>query len=146
MNLLENACKFTPRNGHIKVVAYSVSAQRGIRTPPGITAGKGAGFRIDVCDSGPGIPPELLPNIFEEYVSHGSAADRSGGGLGLAICKMILQAHRGEIWIESGGNGTTFSFFLPFNEPVTAKNFSVPPVACWDEQGQLLTKELRGER
>jgi signal transduction histidine kinase len=93
------------------------------------TAGKGnpqeapGAYRVDVSDSGPGIAPEYLPTIFEEYVSYGDPQDRSGGGLGLAICKMIVRAHSGEIWAEVGGPGTTFSFVLPCNRPVVAEGF-----------------------
>lgn len=129
VNLLENACKFTPRNGSIRVRGYPVSwppatgpggpataAKSGLQDAPGA-------YRVDVSDSGPGIPPEYLPTIFEEYVSYGDQQDRSGGGLGLAICKMIVRAHNGEIWAEVGGPGTTFSFVLPCNRPVIAEGF-----------------------
>ncbi len=118
VNLLENACKFTPRNGSVRVRAYPVHG-----TAPGVPTVHGAeqseeafnGYRVDVCDSGPGIAPENLQCIFDEYVSYGSLTDRSGGGLGLAICKMILRSHGGEIWAETTGRGTIISFVLPFN-------------------------------
>jgi signal transduction histidine kinase len=136
INLLENACKFTPRNGFIKVRGYPVhrsapstpvAVRRGGEAGP---AGKAAtGYRVDVQDSGPGIPPEHLPNIFEEYVSY-DPADRSGGGLGLAICKMILRAHRGEIWAEAAADkGAIFSFVLPFHQQAVEHSFE--PVAAY---------------
>ena len=57
---------------------------------------------------------ENLEKIFEEYTSYSGGQDRSGGGLGLAICKFILNLHQGQVWAESGGDGSTFSFVLPF--------------------------------
>src|SRR5258708_27231423 len=57
---------------------------------------------------------ENLEKIFEEYNSYSGGQDGSGGGLGLAICKFILNLHQGQVWAESGGNGSTFSFVLPF--------------------------------
>lgn len=127
VNLLENACKFTPRNGSIKVRGYSVPwpgqtvpTQSGA-TSLGASPKTRTGYRIDIIDSGPGITPEHLPTIFEEYVSYDK--NRSGGGLGLAICKMILRAHHGEIWAEPTDTGTTLSFVLPMNQLVIQPSF-----------------------
>jgi len=60
------------------------------------------------------VPFEHLEKIFEEYTSYAGGQDRSGGGLGLAICKFILNLHQGQVWAESGADGSTFSFVLPF--------------------------------
>jgi signal transduction histidine kinase len=66
-------------------------------------------IRISVCDTGAGIAPELLPRLFERGV-HG---ENDGSGYGLAICKDIITAYGGEIWIESEyGKGTTAAFTL----------------------------------
>lgn len=121
VNLLENACKFTPKQGTLDIEGYPVPWYGGSPSPakrPG-TAGKetlsataGHAYRVDVRDSGSGVPQELLESIFEEYTSYGGGADRSGGGLGLAICRMIVQSHGGRIWAESGPSGTQFSFIL----------------------------------
>src|SRR5205085_8029394 len=70
-------------------------------------------FRIDIADTGSGIKPEYLKSIFEEYTSYAGPLDRSSGGLGLAICKMIANMHGGVIWAESEGPGCTFSFVIP---------------------------------
>jgi signal transduction histidine kinase len=126
VNILDNACKFTPRSGSIKVRGYPFHW-----SPPTANGGHGVdttdqspnSYRVDVCDSGPGIAPEHLRHIFDEYVSYGNMTDRSGGGLGLAICKMILRAHGGEIWAEPAGHGTTISFILPFNHAVAEEQF-----------------------
>lgn len=129
INLLENACKFTPRNGSIKVRGYAVHRAAPGTPLSGPAAKPATGYRVDICDSGPGISPEHMHNIFEEYVSF-DPADRSGGGLGLAICKMILRAHHGEIWAEGGEDkGATFSFVLPFHQQTIQHNFE--PVAAY---------------
>ena len=67
-------------------------------------------------DGGPGIPPEALPLIFERFYRVRTEKTVTGSGLGLYICKQIIQAHRGKIWAESApGEGTTFFIELPIN-------------------------------
>ena len=67
-------------------------------------------------DNGPGIPPESLPLIFERFYRVRSENTATGSGLGLYICRQIIQAHRGKIWAESPlGAGTTFFIELPIN-------------------------------
>ena len=122
VNLLDNACKFTPKYGSIEVRGYPFFWERRAQLKTTLTAGERRAsrlqapnsFRIDICDSGPGVPMENLEKIFEEYTSYSGGQDRSGGGLGLAICKFILNLHQGQVWAEAGGNGSTFSFVLPF--------------------------------
>ena len=118
VNLLENACRFAPRKSVIEVRGYPVAwpfSRNADSFPGGVPANPATanGYRVDVRDTGPGIPPERLAMIFTEYVSYGGSKDRSGGGLGLAICKRILQAHQGEIWAEVSNPGTMFSFVVP---------------------------------
>jgi signal transduction histidine kinase len=75
---------------------------------------------VRVEDDGEGIPPEHLPHLFERFYRVDKARDRErgGSGLGLAIVKAILEAHGGEIWVESQvGQGTAFSFSLPSAAP-----------------------------
>ena len=97
-NLVGNAIKFTPAGGRIEV-----------RAEP---HGDGA-VRISVADTGPGIATDQLPQVFGRFWQ-GGHRDRLGIGLGLAICKGIIEAHGGEIWVESvPGEGTTFAFWLP---------------------------------
>jgi two-component system sensor histidine kinase KdpD len=60
------------------------------------------------------VPFEHIEKIFEEYTSYSGGQDRSGGGLGLAICRFILNLHQGQVWAEAGAQGSTFSFVLPF--------------------------------
>lgn len=122
INLLDNACKFTPRGGTIDIRGYPYFWER----RRSITLGQAAerrvvevrspnSFRVDIRDSGPGIPPSHLESIFEEYTSYAGGHDRSGGGLGLAICKMILSRHQGRVWAENSPTGAVFSFVLPFH-------------------------------
>jgi signal transduction histidine kinase len=96
-NLIGNAAKFTRAGGRIKLRAHPED-----------------GFvRISVADSGAGIPPENLPHVFDRFwkVREGN---RHGAGLGLAIARGIVEAHGGDIRVESTlGEGTTFSFTLP---------------------------------
>ncbi len=96
-NLFGNAFKFTPEGGRVMVRTRKVDAS----------------VQITVEDSGPGIPAADLARIFDRYW-RGDRASRGGAGLGLAICKGIVDAHCGNIWAESAlGRGTTFRFTIP---------------------------------
>ena len=71
-------------------------------------------LQITVRDSGPGIPGDLLPHIFELFVTSGKS---NGTGLGLAIVKRFVEEHQGTVKVESEpGQGTTFSIRLPQDE------------------------------
>ena len=71
-------------------------------------------FRVDIRDSGPGIPVEQLDSIFEQYTQYSGTQDRTGGGLGLAICKMLVTRNHGRVWAETSDSGATFSLIIPF--------------------------------
>jgi len=99
-NLVGNAIKFTPRGGRVAVEVG--------RTPDGA--------RIEVTDTGVGIPAEELPRIFERFYrgARASEARSSGSGLGLAIVRSIVEMHGGTITVESReGQGSTFTVSLP---------------------------------
>jgi signal transduction histidine kinase len=121
INLLDNACKFTPRGGTIEIRGYSYFMDRRDRrqiAPVEQERRSRAShepntFRVDIRDSGSFIPHEQLEPIFEEYTSSGGKQDRSGGGLGLAICRFIVQQHAGWIWAANTESGPMFSFTLP---------------------------------
>jgi signal transduction histidine kinase len=69
---------------------------------------------VSVADTGSGIAPEFHQEIFEEFVRVDPSS--SGMGLGLAITKRLIQAHRGKVWVDSElGRGSSFSFLLPIN-------------------------------
>ncbi len=97
-NLIHNAIKFTPSGGTIRV-----SAQRAPQDPTLIL--------VHVSDTGPGIQEGLQSQLFQKFIT-GKQKGR-GSGLGLAFCKLVLEAHKQNIWVESQmGHGTTFSFSL----------------------------------
>jgi signal transduction histidine kinase len=76
----------------------------------------GESMLVSFIDRGPGIPKESLPFIFERFYRVRSDKSVTGTGLGLYICKQIIDAHRGKIWAESlPGQGTTFFIELPIN-------------------------------
>ena len=81
-------------------------------------------IRIQVIDTGPGIPEKLLPKIFQPFFTTKGTAKKGearGTGLGLAICKEIIEHHRGRIEVSSEvGRGTTFSIYLPVAQAVTS--------------------------
>jgi signal transduction histidine kinase len=117
INLLENSCKFSYASTSIEVRGYNVRWNFVSNCPiPGHvgTADMANAYRIDIEDCGPGIRPDLLSSIFEEYTSYGEGTERSGGGLGLAISKMIVSTHQGCIWAGNSPRGAVFSFVLPF--------------------------------
>jgi signal transduction histidine kinase len=123
INILDNACKFTPKAGVIEIRGYPFfwerrSGQAGL--PPSIERRHSAiqtpnSYRIDITDSGPAVPKEHLGKIFEEYASYSGGRDRSGGGLGLAICRLIMAQHDGRIWAENTDLGPRFSMVLPMH-------------------------------
>lgn len=97
-NLLDNASKFTSRGGQITVQAGE---------------DKNA-VRVTVSDTGTGIAPDDLPHMFQQFYSGGDSPEKRGMGLGLAICREIITAHGGQIWVESeAGQGARFTFSLP---------------------------------
>jgi signal transduction histidine kinase len=118
INLLENACKFTPRGGAIEIRGWPCRWDGRSRhsTPDEQWLDHSEAdnaYRLDIRDSGPPIPPSHLESIFEEYTSYNGGQDRSGGGLGLAICRMIISLHNGSVWAENTIDGPQFSFVLP---------------------------------
>lgn len=109
VNLLTNAIKFTPEFGQITVTLEQVGEQA----------------RIQVSDTGKGISPEFLPNIFERFQqAQKNAGSKDGLGLGLAIVKNLVEMHNGKITAESPGvgQGATFTVWLPLYEVEPALN------------------------
>ena len=127
VNLLENSCKFTRRNGSIEITGRLASWESLV--PAGGHSAKDLfpAYKIEVHDNGMGILPEQLDSVFEEYTSYAGARDRSGGGLGLAICKMLIAEHQGAIWAQSDRQGTKMSFILPLRqEMVIGQPVNIP--------------------
>jgi two-component system OmpR family sensor kinase/two-component system sensor histidine kinase BaeS len=99
-NLVRNALQHTPSGGTVEVTATRTANQVLVR----------------VQDTGEGIPPEDLPNVFERFFRSEKSRSRAtgGAGLGLAIAKGIVEAHSGQITVQSTvGKGTAFVFMLP---------------------------------
>jgi len=100
-NLVDNAIKYGRSQGHVTVGGKKLDDGK---------------LEIFVRDDGPGIPPESLDRVFERFyrVDKARSRDQGGTGLGLSIVKHIVQAHGGEVWVESElGKGATFFFTLP---------------------------------
>lgn len=122
INLLSNALHHTPPGGRITVSVKLVSSQEHLPHSPAslLPCPPAPLFLISVADTGRGIPPEDLPNVFERfYRADKSRARTSGGsGLGLAIARQLVEAHGGRIWAESWvGVGSTFFVTLPSLPP-----------------------------
>jgi len=119
-NVLGNAVKFSPINGVLRVrVSRQGSIPEGVPDTWRKMLAEGAnsnGFAIvSVSDMGPGVPDEHKERIFEKFhqVKQGKKIVGQGVGLGLAICRTIVEAHRGAIWVEDNpGGGSTFYLLL----------------------------------
>ncbi|NJD51770.1 MAG: PAS domain S-box protein [Candidatus Methanoperedens sp.] len=107
-NLLINAIKFTPHKGKITIKAEEDFEH----------------IKISISDTGIGIPADKLNSVFERfYQVDGSAKRKYGGvGLGLSICKSIIDKHYGKIWAQSNGKGSTFYILLPKLENKEGEN------------------------
>jgi signal transduction histidine kinase len=66
-----------------------------------------------VIDRGPGVPVDQRTRIFERFARAGGDLPRANYGLGLAFCKVVVDAHRGRIWIDDAGPGAAFCIWLP---------------------------------
>lgn len=100
LNLIENAVKYTPEGGAVTVIVVQT----------------GDTVSLSVADTGPGIPPEYLPRVFDRFyrTDRSRSRDQGGVGLGLAIAQHIAQLHGGEINVWSQvGVGTRFTVTLP---------------------------------
>ena len=100
LNLLENALKYTGNGGHITLTMLHRTSQR---------------VEVSVCDSGPGIPKEEQQRIFMDRVRLPQTSNRTTGfGVGLSVCRRIVEVHGGRIWVDSeSGEGACFTFTAP---------------------------------
>jgi len=106
-NLINNAVKFTPPNGQITITTTNDS---------------GGKLRVEIADTGMGIEPEALPKIFDAF-EQGGRTQLGGLGLGLAISKTLVEAHKGTITAQSAGRnkGSKFALVFPTCEKVEAQ-------------------------
>ncbi len=108
INFLSNALKFSPAGATVQVIVLDKDSE----------------LEIAVKDEGPGVPAEMQSKIFERYEqsSREDATAKGGAGLGLNICKLIVQAHNGEIGVTSeSGKGSSFYLRLPKKGPLASK-------------------------
>jgi signal transduction histidine kinase len=99
-NLLENALRHAPEESVVLVSSVL----------------RADALELRIADRGSGVPPELRESIFERFVqveSRDRAVTRSGRGLGLAFCRLAVEAHGGRIWVENGSPGAVFCLSLP---------------------------------
>jgi signal transduction histidine kinase len=107
LNLIANGIKYTPQGGSLEIALLR----------------EGPMARIDVSDTGIGIPPEALPHVFDRFYRVDKARNRmdGGSGLGLSIARAIAEAHGGSISVQSlPGRGSTFTVLLPLAVPAAA--------------------------
>ncbi len=105
-NLINNAIKYSPDGGHVRVAARRVGGE----------------VEVSVQDEGVGIPPEHLDKIFARFhrVDAGDVRRAGGTGIGLYLVKHLVEAHHGRIWVNSTvGKGSTFTFTIPLTQPGT---------------------------
>ncbi|NDJ78384.1 MAG: GAF domain-containing protein [Chloroflexi bacterium] len=103
-NLLDNAIKYSPEGGTVTVS----------------TAASGNEVFVRIKDTGPGVPPEAQATIFDKFSRLKQRNMPHGVGLGLAFCKLAVEAHGGRIWVRSAeNNGATFTFAVPIEAPAT---------------------------
>lgn len=117
-NLMHNAIKFTPRGGKVTLSARD----------------HGASIVIEVKDTGPGMSETQKKHVFEPYrpPEGGVRVRPYGMGLGLALCKMFIDLHDGQIWVRSRlGKGSTFGFSLPVETPSSLPMQTDKPGKLW---------------
>jgi signal transduction histidine kinase len=104
-NLVQNACQYTPEDGRVQISAERVDKQ----------------IRISVENSGAPIPEQDLSRLFERFYrpDKSRSRDSGGAGIGLAIVKQLVEAHRGEVGLENSANGVRVWFTLPVRIPAT---------------------------
>jgi signal transduction histidine kinase len=127
-NLLSNAHKYTPSQGHIRIHAY-LATERDARQPAP-EAADAAWLVVGVADNGIGIAPQHQEQLFSRfYRVNNPVALRAGGtGLGLSITRSLVELHGGQIWYQSQpDNGSIFRFSLPALLRTTEHSPKAPP-------------------
>jgi signal transduction histidine kinase len=122
VNLLENSIKHSARGGSISICAGPVPSGETSSASP-------AAYSVDIADSGSAMCASELHQMFDEHASLSEPTLRAGQGLGLAICRMIAEAHQGTIRAVSHGPGTTFSLLLPAPEATKVEELHLSRMA-----------------
>ena len=125
--LLTNAARRSPAASPIRIAAER----------------DGAHVAVSVTDRGRGVPPEQLPHLFRKHNRNGDEGAGIGAGLGLSICKGLVEAHGGRIWAHSGGTGqgARFTFTLPAAEPSLAEISNGPGRGFGADRGTVLVMD-----
>jgi two-component system OmpR family sensor kinase len=108
-NLIENALKFTGKEDTVEVRAMEQARH----------------VQVEIADTGPGIPPEEIPRLFEELYRGSNARGCEGSGLGLALVRRVVERHEGSVTVRSrrdGGRGTVFAVTLPVSLNISHKS------------------------
>jgi CheY-like chemotaxis protein len=128
-NLIDNALKYTPGGGSIDITIDTI----------------GEDVVLSVRDSGVGIPPDLLPHVFDVFVQGSISIDRSQGGLGigLSLVRRLVELHGGSVNATSTGSGagSTFEIRLPRTEPDNAADAPARTVTAGDKPTVLLIED-----
>jgi signal transduction histidine kinase len=128
-NLIDNALKYTPAGGKIEIAIDSVGEE----------------VVLTVRDSGVGIPPDLLPHVFDVFVQGSISIDRSQGGLGigLSLVRRLVDLHGGSVGVTSEGSGlgSTFEIRLPRTEPAQAADAPARAASVADKPTVLLIED-----
>jgi len=119
INLVHNALKFSPQGGRITLKIQAEARGCTDRESRGMSSSQ---VTIQVADEGPGIAPEDFPHLFEMFFKRKDLGDiRTGRGLGLHFCRLVVAAHRGRIRVENrSSGGAVFSVELPLNQEAYA--------------------------
>lgn len=132
-NLLVNAIKFTPSEGHIsiKMILTKVTL---------IDETRQEAIQVIIHDQGVGIPEEELSNIFSPFAQGSNAKNKSSGtGLGLTICRDIINTHHGKIWAENNKDGgATFNFIIPLQQTNTLITYNPGAINLNDVEPNIL--------
>jgi signal transduction histidine kinase len=128
-NLIDNALKYTPGGGSIDIAIDTIGEE----------------VVLSVRDSGVGIPPDLLPHVFDVFVQGSISIDRSQGGLGigLSLVRRLVELHGGSVSATSTGSGagSTFEIRLPRTEPDNGADAPVRTVTAGDKPTVLLIED-----
>lgn len=124
-NLVANAIKFTPPGGMLALRFSAAELPRGRR---GSDIGMVPAIRLEISDSGVGIPENELEAVFDKFVQSSMTSSKAGGtGLGLAICRELIEAHHGTIFAHNNASGgATFVITLPLTPALPAQPTGTP--------------------
>ena len=113
-NLLDNALKSTPADGHVRVAVEKTEGAARTGSGGALAGPAGASVQLTVTDDGPGVDPTDLPFIFDRFYRAPDARGPPGAGLGLAICRALVEAQGGTIAADQApGGGARFTVLLP---------------------------------